>query len=243
MRVISKFKDYYDGCRAWRDEGLVYVREMKTIEWRKLDNRAREKLSPLTKARAALPNMSYRSNVVTTAVIGFCGKVYPVMYANTHFNNELSVEGKATYDSKSFEAELRKLKGKRDTWERHYNEAIRLLGRNTTTKYRGEFEFTHLGWSKFTENFNNDIGDDIFVHLSAPVVLLTEHDLVINPCLKDYSFMTQLDPYTAYQELSMYVGNNLATQMDPNIDRTQDLIRDQKGFDKWSFRKVGKKGM
>lgn len=63
-----------------------------------------------------------------------------------------------------------------------------------------------------------------------------------NECnLSDVEFFKKLDGYEVYQNLSHWVGNILlpSKQM-PDI--TDDRIKIHKhGFDKWSFRKIGKK--
>lgn len=59
----------------------------------------------------------------------------------------------------------------------------------------------------------------------------------LNPRLNVWGFQKVFDPYTAYQELDMYLSNQLADQQDPVPQRTQELIRDAHGFDDWSFKK------
>ena len=59
---------------------------------------------------------------------------------------------------------------------------------------------------------------------------------------EDIRFVTQLDPYTAMQELEMFIGNVLTNNTTPTMPvGTDDQIRDSKGFDKWSFRKMKEK--
>lgn len=43
------------------------------------------------------------------------------------------------------------------------------------------------------------------------------------------------DPFTS--ETDMYLGNQMAQQMDPDTPRHDTLIRDSKGFGHWSFKK------
>jgi hypothetical protein len=44
-----------------------------------------------------------------------------------------------------------------------------------------------------------------------------------------------MDPYTAYQELVMWIGNKAVNEYPPQI--VDDIVlRDSKGFDKWSFK-------
>lgn len=56
--------------------------------------------------------------------------------------------------------------------------------------------------------------------------------------LKDFDFPRAVDPYTLFQELSMFVGGVLPRNPNPMVEITDDRIKVAKhGFDKWSFRK------
>ena len=63
----------------------------------------------------------------------------------------------------------------------------------------------------------------------------------INPRFADYKLQSVFDPWTAYQEIDMYLNNQLAVNMEPTLERSQELIRDSKGFDDWSFKQKGPK--
>lgn len=56
--------------------------------------------------------------------------------------------------------------------------------------------------------------------------------------LKDWGFAKAVDPYTLFQELSMFVGGVLPRNPHPMVEITDPDIKAAKhGFDKWSFRK------
>jgi hypothetical protein len=59
--------------------------------------------------------------------------------------------------------------------------------------------------------------------------------------LRPFEFQRIVDPYTAFQELSMYIGGILGN-LNPKVPdvSNEDLIV-AKGFDKWSFRKESTK--
>jgi hypothetical protein len=59
----------------------------------------------------------------------------------------------------------------------------------------------------------------------------------VNPLLRKYNFEQVKDPYSAWQEISQFLGSELATQRDPNPPIPDELRAQAKGFDKWSFRK------
>lgn len=57
--------------------------------------------------------------------------------------------------------------------------------------------------------------------------------------LKEIGFARVLDPYTAFQELSMFVGGVMARPGNPIVRITDDeVLAGKHGFDKWSFRKM-----
>lgn len=62
----------------------------------------------------------------------------------------------------------------------------------------------------------------------------------VNPdTLKDIEFYRIVDPYTAFQEISMWVGGVLPRNPNPMVEITDDKVKISKhGFDKFSFRKA-----
>lgn len=57
--------------------------------------------------------------------------------------------------------------------------------------------------------------------------------------LKKYNFQSVVDPYTAYQELSMWIGSRARPEK-PMIKVSNEILIKKHGFDKHSFRKEKK---
>lgn len=56
--------------------------------------------------------------------------------------------------------------------------------------------------------------------------------------LKEYDFPRVMDPFTLFQELSMFVGGVLPRNPNPMVEIVDQKVKAEKhGFDKWSFRK------
>jgi hypothetical protein len=73
------------------------------------------------------------------------------------------------------------------------------------------------------------------------VTVNSNKTVTVNPRLQDYSFVSVIDPITAFQEISAFLGSNLVEQKDPNPHMSDELKSEIHGFDKWSFRKPSKK--
>jgi len=84
---------------------------------------------------------------------------------------------------------------------------------------------------------------DIFLYLNCPIFLLemvkynNRVKIIRNPILKDLGFAAILDPYTAYQELSMYMGSVFAPSEPDMVDISDKDLSESKGFNDWSFKK------
>lgn len=243
MKIISDFHDYYDGAFAWRDETLLYVRN-KTES---CDASAIVDVAPLM---VILDKMPEAGNL-KKFVISFCGKLYPGYKSNVEWS---------FYDTEQYVKLLDKAQKVSVGKDRKFWDTIDRLdfdGIKKTLDSKQRYHrycrtvLSHSSWKTFRDNVGSlTSSSESHQVLRSPVYMVIEGNsvmrndqLIVNPILKDFGFASMVDPYTAFQELSMYVGGVLTSQMNPDIDRSDDLIRHQKGFDKWSFRKPGKKGM
>jgi hypothetical protein len=236
MRVISKFKDYYDGCQGYgADPKLVYVRKTQEIPIE--STRPGEvKQAELKKAifdvsakAGAVPHLYHTD--VDYGVVAFCGKIYPFwkIGTTTHYTWE-----KLHKDIRS--------KAARERHSTYYSDILaRIEKRRGRNSYWYGTRLTRSGVEKYFNETDLNVKDDAFIYLKTPVFIIQYvfgKELVItNPLLKDYNFASQVDPWTAYQELSMYVGNNLANQMDPEVHISDKLKAESRGFNEWSFRR------
>lgn len=62
-------------------------------------------------------------------------------------------------------------------------------------------------------------------------------EVIINPCLKDLGFYKAVDPYTACQEIQMFISGVLGNNGKDIIDISDTSKIAKHGFDKMSFRK------
>lgn len=247
MRIISKFFDYYDKALAYGiDTGRVYVREEK--EFNVLFS-SPDRNHELFSIAEELPDLKFLHK---TGLIAFCGKIYP--FFSIYYGNKLrtyySIESyRNDLDSESllnFLIEELRSEFKNDSpWAAKKKiEAIKNDLDNS-----GPYKYWRSRPPDYADKYiGKSIEDDIFIKYNSPVLLVfrpsyKKDDIkgIINPRLKDYEFYRVQDPYTAFQEISMFLGSNLVKQVDPEINFSDDLKRDIHGFDEWSFRKPGKR--
>lgn len=111
------------------------------------------------------------------------------------------------------------------------------------------YPFNDKGREKWFTATDFAVSDDIHRTVGAPVFILSSRwpdqrpkrrgsrILVINPCLRDLDFARVVDPYTAHQEISRYLGSTLAAQHDPPQPISDADMAAMKGHGgKYSFR-------
>ena len=144
------------------------------------------------------------------SVIGFAGKLYP-LYGRNRYVREFE------YDSDEFRV------------SNLFN------GMHSSHKLP-----TCDGFSQLVQS---PILKALFIQHKVPAFMYRFYSdnkdrLILNPRLSDFNFVTALDPYSSIQELSMFLGNDLAHDVQPKMPVGSDKVIDEsKGFEKWSFRK------
>jgi hypothetical protein len=244
MIISSKHNDYYDKAIAYGiDSHLRYVRENKEFDIDREDKLARTSLFSIAQS------IGYRGGDWCGA-IGFCGKVYP--FFKLFFGNKSKFY--YTYESIIKDIESQSFKDSLfEDLEPLHKASTRNNVENTLENMR------HCGGSRKINKFDAktidsyyayDVGDEVFRHFDSPVILIWGNRPVVNwkriygqvnPILRQFEFIKVFDPYSAFQEISMYLGTNLVKQIDPAVNHSDELKAEIHGFDEWSFRKQGKK--
>jgi hypothetical protein len=223
MRIVSKRRDYYDCIQAsGQDRSLLYVRDEEEVE-----------LSGFP-----FPRCSENGTLtLRTHIIGFCGKIYPCLGVSYWQNSEQG----------HIEAKCFKLEDVDRFVEKHFDEKQVEIYRGGSKRYR--FAYHRMTNSRtWLKHFfddcakkQNDFGK-YFQEKRCPVFVANYHDynncqIVYNALLRPYEFYRVFDPPTAFQEISMFLGN-MAQPGRPMKQLTNDEMIESKGFDlKFSFRK------
>lgn len=217
MMLISNFHDYYDTALGFGvDKDCVYNRSQKQL------NLSRKEDKEIDNSWFEKSNNKYKFNFYEF-IIGFCGEIYPMIIVEkrSNFGNLCEVDYLYSFQE--------------------YSDYIK----NNEIKFK-YFWFRRL--SNPNEYFNKEnwkFLKELFRKYHVPCFLIKyrfykEERLILNPKLKDYRFMKIKDPYTAFQEIHMYLSGVLGNkEKETTSISDKDKIK-QKGFDKWSFRKPPK---
>lgn len=224
MRIFSKFHDYYDSARSYGlDPNLVYERNSVEIKTKSLkfklpreavnysfedrDNDLR--VGRFGRSYYERTHLGMADYGLKKILIGFCGKAYPVIMA----------ESQAIYDPVIAEEAFPEPKEWKK-WGRRFRKTHKTDGEEAATFLRHKF----------------DLDINLFLSLRSPVFVVEDNDVIkMNPPLKDYQFYKAVNPVTAFQEISMFIGNFLTTR--EKMIEIEDKYRiAEHGFDEKSFR-------
>lgn len=85
--------------------------------------------------------------------------------------------------------------------------------------------------------------NDLHFDLDCPIAYVSDDTrwssahAMTSPCLKDMEFYRVADPFTAFQELSMYISGVMGGRSPGVVDIGNDDRIAKHGFNEWSFRR------
>jgi len=262
MLILSKHSDYYDGvAHAGIDKSIVYKRLIRTFTPKtQAQFSKRGDITQFTEVKVA----PYRSPVevpdgakfeldvselggfrfirswseqISKNILFFCGKAYPYCSVRTpiilrDFSSVPEHKVKCFYDNMSANNAL-------------LTAYVSLRKTPYMSKYDKGYleriieEFNH---SKrvlpSTEMYNRDTILNLHRELHSPIILVMDQKVESNVNLRELGFPKVMDPYTAFQEISMFIGGVLGNHEKEVTELTEKDRIQQHGFDKWSFRKM-----
>lgn len=231
MRILSDgLHDYYDSVQSVdQDRSITYIRRRKDII--------------ISDAKFPLPrwvdNGYYRTLFrcprIKQYIVGFCGKIYPVLEIVWHdapvkfcFNlEEVDNYIRSRIKQKALPEYL--AHGRKRVSVKYWPYALR------QSIFRAFFEKCEVKISSF---------GSFFTEYECPIFLAihnnySDWDIQLNGNLAAVEFFRVFDPYRAFQEISMYLSN-LAVPIKPIPSIPDKVMVGAKGFDKWSFRRMSK---
>jgi len=232
MRIISKFRDYYDSAQGYGiDPNLVYERRTRRVvlpahAWNETD---------AYKFASKAPKRERWD--IQGQLLLFCGQAFPVWQCGDEWHFD-SVGVRSYLASKQSRSEEQFCDwpdmiefDSNAKYELHLNDIRRVLYVNQTD----------------IEGFISDvsgkqIGFDLHLQLRSPAVLIRVHrdsdvSVIIDPELSKLGFAAIKDAFTAFQEIATFLGNELAQpDIAPQTVGDDKTIAQSKGFDEQSFR-------
>lgn len=237
MKIVGKNRDYYDGVGMYDGEGRLWVRKTETVhvDRARLWQTSRSALEALE--AMPVPSWQFRDAADRTLVC-FCGRGYGFVRfcGSTDLEKALTLKNAA------------RVAGEGDRPSPRTTSAFKAMLAEEPGAY-AQYPFNRLGWSRWLDRFDGmEIGDELHRELDTPVFALQlsagrhwlrperwEPTIIKNPLLRELGMPSRVDPYTAWQEIDMYLGMQLAKQEDPADAFSDDIKRQAKGFGKRSF--------
>lgn len=243
MRIRSKFRDYYDSIQAHgQDESLVYVRETsdiviptaqvrQTTEERELQAFLADTVVKLPRVEAR-PHVSvYMGSLVADqGAVFFCGKVYPfhVVSIRPGPGDADPHEPRRVY---SWDKEFDDLVTQPDGGRKSAGDWREVLARLTGSDHPA-VNLKHRS-PVVVRLPEQPSGPDFYPARTRPL------RLVIDARLQDINFQKAVDPYTAFQEIEMYLGGVLGQSLDVPAPMTDQEKVASHGLDPvYGFRKL-----
>ena len=224
MRIISKFKDYYDSVQSYGyDPSIMYIRKKKEIlyetkEYDDIFEYVKKIMDGLHYLRYDFSDMLVFSEI---CVLLFCNKIYPYIVLT------FSDYKYHCYSSEEVEDIIKKFYSK-NTVNCYMTSKF---GCGVNNKTNVDHFFSYSG-----KTITNQI--DLHFKYNSPIIKISKEKYVeINPVLRYVEFFKIIDTFNTYQEISMFMGGIIGNQK-PKVKEIDDKTRLEKhGFNKWSFRK------
>ena len=232
MKIISKFRDYYDCITAYGiDDTVFYKRLQKQFNIKKTTDYWGNELTNYQIYRTWMDKRELKRAKVEKIKlfsIGFCGKMYPMV--QVEYLPTDGLYGSHYQDSRCFYHS-----------DRLFNELERCqFFKDTPDRKRYK--------SKIYNYFNktDKVSEKFFVEYNCPTFALRLFDnveavITTNPRLSDYYFESVIDPFSAYQRISGFISGVLGTKENELVQISDLSMRDKKGFNEWSFKKMKNK--
>lgn len=195
MRIISKFRDYYDSAAgAGVDMTRVYEREVRY-----------QKTKVLEELDFQLPIGRQSRDRVEWGCVYFCGRRYPYLETKVRAPESFALLRTTSFD-KRFANEVEVRSGPFNR-RRVVNWSMALDSLQGTPDTRG-LNLIHK--SPVVVQRYRRLSDDI-----VGSVKWDERLLVINDSLRNVGFQRVLDPFAAFQEIDMFLNTILVADVMP----------------------------
>jgi hypothetical protein len=235
MRIISKFKDYYDGVQYYgQDTELIYIRDKyypeEKIDLKKYLNTSGHYFLNIDRPdiiRHPENNIEYEHYM--NLIIGYCGELYRVHIIHIK-DDSIWNNTKHIYTLCYNQEQLNKFQE-----ETEYSKKKRYK--------QWKSRYINLREQNWFEISNKNELKELFFKYKTPCFIIRDSNkykgnITINPQLDKYEFYKIKDAYTTFQDISMYIGGVLGIGTPVLIEISNKEMAIKKGFGhKYAFRK------
>ena len=271
MKIYSKLQDYYDSCLGYGiDEQCHYSRvehvfkaprvgEKTDCEYSKYESYLDRKDDYGIQYLAI---RQYRENLATNISgaknvrIAFCGKMYYGICINYYdiSDNLRSLNSFWIWSLEDLDAFVEKYGSK--NYKKIYNDSMKEKKKNinysiygkTFISYRNIIDRQYMmKVFEYYENRDNRNLIDLHHETGVPVIMYeninNNKTIVYNPVLKEIAFYKAVDPFQAFQEISMFISGVLGGNSPKMVELSDEMRIAKHGFDDKSFRKEKTKNL
>ena len=233
MRIISKFRDYYDSVQAHGlDPSVMYIRKEEPIVITKNSNKTLVSLANGIRSRGIgghwINGWINRGYPFTDYLVLFCGRLYPGISIVTleKGSPRLGYTEKVAY-----------------LWSQNVDIHLLLEKAEVPVNKINSYGFSIVDYFNFFKQYSSKDLLSIHSEYDVPILLLRceRYDGVScysNPNLSAIQFEKRIDPFTAFQELAMFIGGVMGGKSPKTVEISDKVRAEKHGFDKWSFRKL-----
>lgn len=218
MRIISKFKDYYDSVqKQGMDSEVLYIRDSQILDF---DFNIYKDVSS--------------HYVIESFILGFCGNIYKCFRLSYDDLRSKKIE-KFYFDIESNIEEFKK-----DSIAFGFLKESDFNTKRWSFRY-GLGKFLNSPTSDLSNIFHkHQVPVFLIRHRQYTDETEGKTKLVLNPKLQTYGVQSFKDTYTCYQEIFQYVSGVLNHPENKMVTISNNDKISKHGFDKWSFRKQSK---
>lgn len=230
VRIISSFHDYYDISLSYGiDPKCIYKREMEKFSFNSSAYPGWFKICANSENFIKCIFRSYYINSVFDGELSpysflFCGKFYFAFLFKSNFYYSSDSILNAISNERS--SELRKILDKSP--RRYY-----------PFYYKSPREIIIKRYELASKIDSNMITESLRI-AGVPIIYIYKENRGIygakNPVLRNYQFSKAVDPFTAFQEISMFLTNIIGIEENPTVEVSDKSKLEGHGFDKGSFR-------
>lgn len=241
MRIISKFKDYYDSAAGYGvDMTVVYERSSHTLPNWSIDPEQQQNVQQWKDIVAACDAITHsdrfrnihRHSEHKVVFVGIAGKIYVGLALHYHMNDPKKELWKPIRYNDQF--------AQMYVWKPENLNDAQLDAKARQYAWGDNEAATLREWFTANESARVVENIDLFTkyNMASFVAVRASNgtSVEINPQLQGYGFQRMMDGFTAFQEISMFVTGVLAQKEQMTYVPTDKELLYARGHDDKSFK-------